>query len=46
VSVAFEPRSNNKKKGDKRGDLRGKESYPPRAWCGCKIRIARIVGAD
>jgi len=45
ASVAFEPRSNNKKKGDKRGvlggDLRGKESYPPRAWLSCKIRDSR-----
>jgi len=41
ASVAFEPRSKNKKKGDKergfRGDLRGKESYPPRAWWDYKI---------
>jgi len=46
ASVAFEPRSNNKKKGVKRevfrGGLRGKESYPPRAWMSCKIRIAGV----
>jgi len=45
ASVAFEPRSNNKKKGVKRGvlggDLRGKESYPPRAWWSRKIRDSR-----
>jgi len=41
ASVAFEPRSNNKKKGVKRGDLRGKESYPPRAWW-----INRLVALD
>jgi hypothetical protein len=45
ASVAFEPRSNNKKKGVKRGvfrgDLRGKESYPPRA-CNCKIRVTGV----
>ena len=46
ASVAFETRSNNKKKGDKRGDLRGKENYPPRR-CNCKIRDSRseLVGA-
>jgi len=46
ASVAFEPRNNNKKKGDKRGvfrgDLRGKENYPPRTWMSCKIRIAVV----
>jgi len=45
ASAAFEPRSNNKKKGDKeggfRGDLRGKESYPPRAWLSRKIKDSR-----
>jgi len=41
ASVAFKPRSNNKKKGVKRGDLRGKESYPPRAW-NYKIRVAGV----
>jgi len=46
ASIAFEPRSKNKKKGDKKGflggDLRGKESYPPRAWMSCKIRIIEV----
>jgi hypothetical protein len=45
TSVAFEPRSNNKKKGDKRGvfrgDLRGKENYPPRAF-DCKIGVSGV----
>jgi len=43
ASVAFEPRSNNKKKGDKRGVLGGKESYPPRR---CVIAKLGIAGAN
>jgi len=46
VSVAFEPRSKNKRKGVKRGgfrgDLRGKENYPPRRCCSCRIKVVGI----
>jgi len=46
ASVAFEPRSKNKRKGDKeggfRGDLRGKENYPPRTWWDCKVEVAGV----